>query len=77
MADGIRTHDLLHGNYAGFERLPCENLPLCRGSPDGATGARHRRCAWMHADMRRFGNSWPEVPEIGEGGFNRSRAGEA
>ena len=34
-AEGIRTLDLLHGNYASFGRLSCKNLPICRGSTDG------------------------------------------
>jgi len=29
-AEGIRTLDLLHGNYAGCGRALCLNLPVCR-----------------------------------------------
>lgn len=67
-ADGIRTHDLLHGN---LRQLRATSV---RESADlqGIFGRHNRRspprCAWTCADMRPFGNSWPEVPETVKGG---------
>jgi len=41
-ADRIRTDDLLHGNYARFGRLSCDNQSICRGLLGGWICARRR-----------------------------------
>jgi hypothetical protein len=68
-AEGIRTLDLLHGNYASLRQPPCENKPICRGFTDGAkkpSAVDVRGCV----PIPRFGHFRLEVPEIIEAGLN-------
>jgi hypothetical protein len=67
-ADGIRTHDLLHGNYAGLRGRAAANMAACRGFVAARQTARDQQYAWICADMQRFGNFGAEVPETRGGG---------
>jgi len=67
-AEGIRTHDLLHGNYAGLRKPRGSNVAACRVSHRRSEPPRSAY-ARMCSDMRRFGNFDGEVPEIERAGL--------
>jgi hypothetical protein len=54
-----------------FEASGAANMAACRGFAAARQTARDQQCAWMCADMQRFGNFGAEVPEIARAGFIR------
>jgi hypothetical protein len=67
-AEGIRTLDLLHGNYAGL-RKPRRECSGLQGFLPAATDSLDQQYAGICADMQRSGHFRAEVPEIRDGGL--------
>jgi hypothetical protein len=61
-ADGIRTHDLLHGNKFGLGVPFARKSPICSTFQIGGKSALSRRYEAICADMHSFGHFPLEVP---------------
>jgi Integrase core domain len=62
-AEGIRTLDLLHGNWEGHRQPLIANQSDLQGFCGWRVGNVRRKYARIYPDMQRFGHFWPEVPE--------------